>query len=192
MRQKIQGGWEEITSRNHEEEGHPCRPQENYCPLHSPQCSRRQQQRFRTRQRNEETQGMQRLIQWEESCQAHQLVQIDNLATSEIERNYGFIPNTNISTRLNTRHVLGNISTGVYFTNFTNKHFRDLTTKKSNPAAAATVLGFGLKFIPIPKKSIHQDDVDKAVKRFDQDFYLKVFFADKDTNLDDKEPIKKL
>ncbi len=119
-------------------------------------------------------------------------MQIDNLATSEIERNYGFIPNTNISTHLNTRHVLGNIPMGVYFTNFTNKHFRDLTTKKSNPAAAATDLSFGLKLIPIPKESIHQDEVDEAVKQFDQDFYQKFLFADKDTNLDDKEPIKKL
>jgi hypothetical protein len=56
----------------------------------------------------------------------------------------------------------------------------------------ATVLGFGLKFIPIPKKSIHQDDVDKAVKQFDQDFYLKVFFAINNKNLDNKEPIEKL
>jgi hypothetical protein len=79
---------------------------------------------------------------------------------------------------------------GVYFTHFTNKHFHDLTTKKSNPAMAATVLGFGLKYIPVRKKSIHQDDVNKAVKHFDQDFYLKVFFADNDANLDDKEPIE--
>jgi hypothetical protein len=110
----------------------------------------------------------------------------------EIERNYGFIPNTNISTHLNAHHVLGNPPTGVYFTHFTNKHFQDLTTKKSIPAVAATVLGFGLKFIPVPKKPIHQDDVNEAVKQFDQDFYLKVFFADDDANSDNKEPIKKL
>jgi hypothetical protein len=100
----------------------------------------------------------------EEGRQAPQLAQIDILATREIEKNYGFIPNTNISTHLNVHHVLGNTSTGVYFTHFTNKHFQDLTTKKSIPTTAATVLGFGLKFIPIPKKSIHQDDVNKAVK----------------------------
>jgi hypothetical protein len=93
-------------------------------------------------------------------------VQIDILATREIETNYRFIPNTNISTHLNAHHVLGNTPTGVYFTHFINKHFHDLTTKKSIPATAATVLGFGLKFIPIPKKCIHQDDVDKAVKQF--------------------------
>ncbi len=133
---------------------------------------------------------MQSLIQWEEGCQAHQLAQIDNLATREIERNYGFIPNTNISTHLNARHVLGDTPTGVYFTHFTNKHFHDLTTKKSIPAAAATVLGFGLKFIPVPKKSILQYDVVEAVKQFDRDFYLKVFFANEDANSDDMEPIK--
>jgi hypothetical protein len=46
--------------------------------------------------------------------------------------------------------VLGKTSMGVYFAHFTNKQFHDHTTKKIIPAAA-TVLGFGLKFIPIPK-----------------------------------------
>jgi hypothetical protein len=143
-------------------------------------------------QRKEESQGKQSLIRWEEGHQAHQLAQIDILATRKIQGNYGFILNTNISTHLNACHVLGDIPTGVDFAHFTNKHFHNLTTKKIIPATVATVLGFGLKFIPIPKKSIHQDDVDKAVKRFNQDFYLKVFFADNDTNSDDEEPIEKL
>ena len=86
----------------------------------------------------------------------------------------------------------GDTPTGVYFSHFTNKKFHDLTTKKSIPAAAATVLGFGLKFIPVPKKSIKQDDVDEAIKRFDRDFYLKVFFADSDDDSDDEDPIEKL
>jgi hypothetical protein len=88
--------------------------------------------------------------------------------------------------------VLGETPTGVYFAHFANKQFHDFTTKKIIPAAASTVLGFGLKLIPIPKKSIHQDDVDKAIKWFNQDFYLKVFFADDDKTLDNKETIKKL
>jgi hypothetical protein len=48
--------------------------------------------------------------------------------------------------------VLGETPTGVYFAHFvTNKQFHDHTTKKIIPAAASTVLGFGLKFIPTPK-----------------------------------------
>jgi hypothetical protein len=90
----------------------------------------------------------------------------------EVQGNYRFIPDPNISTHLNAHHVLGNTPTGVYFSHFTTKHFHDLTTKKSIPAAAATVLGFGLKFIPVPKKSIHQNNDGKAIKRFDQDLYL--------------------
>jgi hypothetical protein len=87
-----------------------------------------------------------------------------------MQRNYGFIPNQKISTHLNARHVLGDTPTEVYFAHFTNKHFHNLTTNKSIPTAASTILGFGLKFIPVPKKSIYQDDVDKAIKRFDRDF----------------------
>jgi hypothetical protein len=115
-----------------------------------------------------------------------------NLATREVQENYGFIPDPNISTHVNTRHVLGDTPTGVYFSHFTNKHFHDLTTKESIPPTAATVLGVGLKFIPVPKKSIHQNNVGKAIKRFDRDFYLKVFFANDDENSDDEEPIEKL
>jgi len=119
-------------------------------------------------------------------------VQIDNLATREILGNYGFIPDLKISTHLNACHVLGDTPTEVYLSHFTNKKFQDLTTKKSIPAAAATVLGFGLKIIPVPKKSINQDDINEAIKIFDRDFYLKVFFADSDNDSDDEEPIKKL
>ncbi len=88
--------------------------------------------------------------------------------------------------------MLGETPTGVYFAHFTNKQFHDFTTKKIFPAAASTVLGFGLKFIPVPKKSIHQDDVDEAIKQFNQDFYLKVFFADDDKTPDNVETIEKL
>jgi hypothetical protein len=80
----------------------------------------------------------------------------------------------------------------VYFAHFTNKQFHLHTTKKIIPAATSTVLGFGLKFIPVPKKSICQDDVDEAIKQFDRDFYIKVFFADDNYTSEDNEPIKKL
>jgi hypothetical protein len=111
----------------------------------------------------------------------------------ETHENYGFVPNLAASTHLNARHVLGKTPTGVNFAHFTNKQFHDHTTKKIIPAAALTVLGFGLKFIPVLKKSIRQDDVDEAIKQFDCDFILKVFFANKDyTSEKDEEPIEKM
>ena len=110
----------------------------------------------------------------------------------ETRENYGFVPNLAVSTHLNARHVLGETPTGVYFAHFTNKQFHDFTTKKIIPAAASTVLGFGMKFIPVPKKSIRQDDVDECIRRFERDFFLKVFFADDDNTSDDDEPLEKL
>ena len=114
-------------------------------------------------------------------------MQIDNSATREIQRNYGFIPNQKISTHLNAHHVLGNTPMEV---NYPTSQTNTSTTNKSIPAAASTILGFGLKFIPVPKKSIYQDDLDEAIKLFDRDFYLKVFFAKDDEISDNKEIIE--
>jgi hypothetical protein len=119
-------------------------------------------------------------------------VQVDHQATREVRENFGFIPNLTISTHLNAQHVLGKTPTRVYFTHFTNKQFHNLTTKKYIPVAAATVLGFSLKFIPVPKKSIRQDDIDKTIKQFDREFYMKVYFANNDADTNDEGPIKKL
>jgi hypothetical protein len=66
-----------------------------------------------------------------------------------------------------------------------------LTSGKLILAAATSILGFGLKFIPVPKKSIRQDDVNKAIKRFNRNFYLKVHFADDDSDKDE-EAVEKL
>jgi hypothetical protein len=64
--------------------------------------------------------------------------------------------------------------------------------KKSIPAAAVTVLGLGLKFIPVPKKPIPPDDINEALKQFDRDFYLNVHFTKDKVDSDNEEPIKKL
>jgi hypothetical protein len=109
-----------------------------------------------------------------------------------MHKNFEFIPNLTISTHLNARHVLGKTPKGVHFTRFTNKPFHDPTTKKSIPAAAANVLGFGLKCIPAPKKSSCRDDIDEAIMQFDRGFYLKVHFAENDADTNDERSIKKL
>ncbi len=108
------------------------------------------------------------------------------------QANFGFVLIIFISIHLNARHGLGETPTGVYFTHFTNKQFHDLTTKKSIPDAAATVPGLGLKFIPVPKKSIGPDDIDEALKQFDRDFNLNVHFTNDDADSDNEEPIEKL
>jgi hypothetical protein len=79
----------------------------------------------------------------------------------------------------------------VYFAHLTNKQFHNLTSSKLIPSATTSILGFGLIFIPVPKKSIHQANVNEAIKRFDRNFYLKVHFADDDGE-EDKESVKKL
>ncbi len=93
------------------------------------------------------------------------------------------------SIHLNARHVLGDTSPDVYFSYFTNKTFHDLTPGKSLPAAAAFLLGFRLKFIPVPKKSLGLREIDEGIDRFGRDMFLKIHFAGDD---EDDIPYKKL
>jgi hypothetical protein len=160
-----------------EEQGHPRRLQE-ICPLKIYpqeiypqeiypqgicQCSRSKQQRFCEHQRQEEAKKTQHFIRWEEGRETHKLVQIDQHAMREICKNFGIVPNITIAIHLNAQHVLGKTPTGGDFPHFTNTQIHDLLIKKSIPAAAATGLGFGLKFTLVPKKSIHQDDIDEVI-----------------------------
>ncbi len=91
------------------------------------------------------------LIQWEQGHPIHQLAQIDLEAEREVQELFGFLPDLKTSIHLNARHVLRDTSPDVYFSHVTINTFHDLTPGKSLPAAAAFLLGFGLKFIPIPK-----------------------------------------
>ena len=102
---------------------------------------------------------------------------------------YGFLPNLEASIHLNARHVLGDTPPDVYFAHFTNKSFHDLTPGKSLPAAAAFLLGFRLKFIPVPKKSLRPNDIDEGIDRFNLCIFLKIHFAEDDK---ENEPYEKL
>jgi hypothetical protein len=113
------------------------------------------------------------------------------IAERETRESYGFLPDPEISIHLNAHHVLGNTSPDVYFSHFTNKTFHDLTSDKSLPAAAQYLLGFGLKFIPVPKKLLQPIDIYQGIDCLDRDMFLKIHFAG-DDGKNDKQPHKKL
>jgi hypothetical protein len=119
----------------------------------------------------------------------HQLVQIDLTAEREVRELYGLLPDPKTSIHLNARHVLGDASQDVYFSHFTNKTFHDLTPGKSRPAAAAFLLGFRLKFIPVPKKSLGLREINEGIDCFNRDMFLKGHFAGDDK---DDVPYEKL
>ena len=87
------------------------------------------------------------------------------------------MPNLGISNHLNARHVIGNTTLECYFYHSTNKTFRNLTDGRLLPAAATSILGMGMKFIPTPQWTPHPDVVDKSIDWFEHDLGLKVFFA---------------
>jgi hypothetical protein len=149
---KSQGQWDkEDPPGDLEKQGHSHHHQEEVRPIYHLPRSRHKQQCYHACQRKEEVKRKESVIQWEEGHKAHKIAQITNQAMRDTCKNYGLIANLAISTHLSTHHVLGKTPMGVYFAHFTNKQFHDQPTKKIIPAAASTVLGFGLKFIPIPK-----------------------------------------
>jgi hypothetical protein len=58
--------------------------------------------------------------------------------------------------------------------------------------AAAFLLYFGLKFIPIPKKSLQLKEIDEGINWFDRDMFLNIHFArdDKDDESYEKLQVK--
>jgi hypothetical protein len=72
---------------------------------------------------------------------------------------------------------------------YTSKTFHDLTPGKSLPAATEFLLGFGMKFIQIPKKSLQPNDINEGIDCFDRDMFLKIQFARDD---EDNKPYEKL
>ncbi len=102
---------------------------------------------------------------------------------------YGFLHDPKTSIHLNARHMLGDMSPDVYFSHFTNKTFHDLTPGKSLPTATAFLLGLGLKFIPVPKKSLGLREIDEGIYHFNHDMFLKIHFAGDDK---DDVPYEKL
>jgi hypothetical protein len=65
-----------------------------------------------------------------------------------------------ISTHLNARHVLGNTTPECYFHHSTNKTFHNLTYDRSLPAAAMSILGMEMNYIPTPSWTLSPDKVD--------------------------------
>ena len=60
-----------------------------------------------------------------------------------------------------------------YFHHATNQAFHDLTDGESLPAAAAFILGMGLKFIPTPKFTTSQEEVRATLIRLELDLGCK-------------------
>ena len=119
----------------------------------------------------------------------HQLAQIELEAEREVRELFGFLPDLKTSIHLNAHHVLGDTSPDVYFSHLPKKTFHDLTPDKSRPAAAGFLLGFGLKCMPIPKKSLWLNEIDEGIDCFHRDMFLKNYFAGDDK---DDEPYNKL
>ena len=90
---------------------------------------------------------------------------------------YGFLPAPNLSTHMNVRRILGDMSPGCYFLKASNNTFHDLTEDKALPPMAASLLGLGLKFIPTPQYSPLAVAITPSLDRIERDIHLKTFFA---------------
>ena len=96
---------------------------------------------------------------------------------------YGFLPDLNLSTHLNARHVLGNTLSRCYFGKVLNRAFHDLTDGKSIPPAAHEILGLSMKFIPTPEYTTSTNHAVQSFDRLERDIGLKVHFAGDESEL---------
>jgi hypothetical protein len=82
-----------------------------------------------------------------------------------------------LSTHMNARWALGDMSPGCYFLKASNSTFHDLTRDQSLPPTAASFLGLGLKFIPTAKTLPSAMDITPSLNHIERDINLKTFFA---------------
>ena len=117
---------------------------------------------------------------WERETEEHRCLQIVRAIEWRVMDLYGFLPASHLSTHMNARRVLGDMSPGCYFLKASNSAFHDLTQDQALPPMAASLLGLGLKFIPTPETSPSVDDITPSLNRIERDISLKTFFAGQD------------
>ncbi len=78
---------------------------------------------------------------------------------------------------MNARQVLGDMCPGCYFPKASNSTFHDLTQDHTLPPMAASLLGLGLKFTPMPDTLPTVEDISPSLDHIEQDISMKTFFA---------------
>ena len=101
-----------------------------------------------------------------------------------IRSSFGFLPDLTLSAHKNAREVMSKISPGCYFSKLTNSAFHNLTGKTSLPATTRSLLGLGLKFIPVPRIAPTAMDIEPSLDRFERDIGLRTFFAGRNQEKD--------
>ena len=137
----------------------------------------RQQQRFALRCQKERASPIQKKIAWEREREEHRRAQVVRAIEWRVMDSYGFHPASHLSTHMNARQVLGDMSPGCYFLKGSNSAFHDLTKDQAIPPMAASLLGLGLKFIPTPETSPSVNNITPSLNRIERDINLKTFFA---------------
>lgn len=96
----------------------------------------------------------------------------------QVFKAFGFLADTNKTTRHNAADYLAQMSPWAYFNRPTNMAFHDLTTKINPPKNLRALLGLSLKFIPCPRYNTPWSTYENiTLPRFNRDLRLKAFMA---------------
>jgi hypothetical protein len=114
---------------------------------------------------------------WERERGEHSCSQIVRAIEWRVMDSYGFLPASHLSTHMNARQALGDMSPGCYFLKASNSTFHDLTWDQALPLTAASLLGLGLKCIPMPKTLPSAADITPSLNSIIRDINLKTLFA---------------
>ena len=90
--------------------------------------------------------NFERQSSWEEDRLQGQSTQLRRPAEKKARTSYCYLPDPSLSTRQNTRKVLGATVEDTYFDSPSNLAFHDLMRGQTIPRAAKTILGLSGKF----------------------------------------------
>jgi len=139
--------------------------------------SRRRQQRYNRRVKNQKAKPIDKQIKWEETRCQQEEAQLISQIEHDVFSTHGFLSGLRCSIHQNTCNVLDSTTPGCYFPHPVNSSYHDLTEDKSLPHATTKVLGLIGKFIVKPPYTTADCIVLEKLKCLGRDTALKVYFA---------------
>ena len=148
--------------------------------------SRRYHQRRLKRKRKKFNEAQALTITTEEKAFSHRSEQVATTVRNKIKQQFGFVADPNKTLLHNASSTLAHTPTWYYFSRPSHLAFHDFTRSKQPAKNLRSLLGLGLKFIPIPRcTNTWKKLKELSMPKFQRAIHLRFHFARTNSTPDD-------